>query len=138
MNARKANNIAKSIIVSIEEFMDKCPASTAKSAVKFWLCTNPNPKLNKARTKVSLPPQKAVKAADDLRKLLHPTDFIDLIKKNGIEFECKVMYKVYDHFYGKGHDDITPGHRKGSLFGGGFMLDLFKAKAKGNNIQRTW
>ena len=132
----EADKIAKGIIASIEEFMDNVPVSTAESAVKFWLCTGPNPV---SGTKAA--PREAVNAANDLARLLHPTELNNLIQKNGIEYEYEVMYQIYDHFYGKGHDDITPGHRKGCVFGGGFMLDLFEAKATGKeikNIKRTW
>lgn len=139
----KLNEISKNIITSIEKFMEECSVSTAKSAVKFWLCTNPNPLLNKARNKVIKPPKSAVKAAEDLRKLIHTDELANEVKQHGFDVEFMVMYAIYDHFYGEGHDDITPGDRKGSIFNGGFTLDLFKAKATGNKItgnkiKRTW
>lgn len=120
-------------VSSIEEFMEKCDVSTAKSAVEFWWCTSPNPV---SGTKAA--PQEAIKAAEDLRKLTFTDEFITAIKEHGSEVEYMVMYAIYDHFYSEGHDDITPGHRKGSIFAGGFHLDLFKAIATGNKIKRTW
>ena len=127
------DKISKGIISSIEKFMDECSVSTAKSAVEFWMCTSPNPVSG-----TNAAPQEAIRAAEDLRKLTFNDELITAIKEHGSEVEFIVMYAIYDHFYGEGHDDITPGERKGSVFAGGFHLDLFKAKATGNKIKRTW
>jgi hypothetical protein len=129
----KLNEISKNIITSVEKFMEECSVSTAESAVKFWMCTGPNPV---SGTRAA--PREAIRAAEDLHKLIHTDELIASTKEHGREVEFMVMYAIYDHFYGEGHDDITPGDRKGSIFGGGFMLDLFKSKATGNKIKRTW
>lgn len=113
--------------------MEECPVSIAESAVKFWMCTSPNPVSGTGAA-----PQETIKVAEDLRKLIHTDELISATKEHGRKVEFMVMYAIYDHFYGEGHDDITPGDRKGSIFNGGFMLDLFKAKATGNKIKRTW
>ena len=66
----KINKVSKGIILSLEEFMDNCSVSLAKSMVKFWLCTNPNPILVKG--KYINPPVKTKAAGDNISKLLHP------------------------------------------------------------------
>ena len=134
------NKVSKEIILSLEEFMDNCSVPLAKSMVKFWLCTSPNPIMNKARTACINPPKKAVEAADVMSKRLHSPELINLVKLYGTEAEFKVMYKVYAHFYkdAYGTCGTKASWQDGCIFGGGFLYDILKAKATGKNIKMSW
>lgn len=116
----KINKVAKGIILSLEEFMDNCSVSLAKSMVKFWLCTGPNPLFVKSKNTYINYPKKLKAPYEDISKRL----------RVGVDYkiECAVMYKIYSHFY----SNYDTG---GCIFGGGFLLDLFKAKAAGKQVK---
>jgi hypothetical protein len=128
----KINKSAKNIIASIEEYMDKSVSvSLAKSMVKFWLCTCPNPIL--VKNKYISPPKNTKEAADNLSKRLHSPELMSLIKLYGTKAECNIMYKVYAHFYNNSDNS-----KDGAIFGGGFLYDVIKAKATGKSVIKSW